>query len=154
MRRMARFEVDGIVGERWDGEGPPLVLLHAGIADRRVWRDVVPLLDAPVVAYDRRGFGETPPGPEGFAHLDDLFAVLDATVAEPPWLVGNSMGGALALDAAVTAPERLAGLVLIAPAVSGEPDPEEPDPQLARGYAEYEAVADDPDALVRFETRW
>ena len=41
MRRVigVRFEVDGLVGERWDGEGTPVVLLHAGVADRRVWRD-------------------------------------------------------------------------------------------------------------------
>jgi pimeloyl-ACP methyl ester carboxylesterase len=149
-----RFEVDGVVGERWDGDGTPLVLLHAGIADRRSWRDVVPALRAPVIAYDRRGFGETPPGPEGFTHLHDLFAVLDATVDEPPWLVGNSMGGSLALDAAVTAPDRVAGLVLIAPAVSGEPDPDELDEQLERGMARYEAVAHDPEALLRFETHW
>ena len=110
-----RFEVDGLVGERWDGEGTPVVLLHAGVADRRVWQDVVPRLSAPVIAYDRRGFGETPPSPEPFTHLDDLLAVLDATVDGPAWLVGNSMGGALALDAAVSAPERIAGLVLIAP---------------------------------------
>jgi pimeloyl-ACP methyl ester carboxylesterase len=150
----ARFEVDGLVGERREGEGTPLVLLHAGIADRRVWRDVVPKLGAPVVAYDRRGFGETPPGPEGFSHLDDLWAVLDATVDGPAWLVGNSMGGALALDAAVSAPERIAGLVLIAPAVSGQPDPAELDPQLRRGMAAWEAASGDPEALLRFETQW
>jgi pimeloyl-ACP methyl ester carboxylesterase len=150
----ARFEVDGLIGERWDGEGTPVVLLHAGIADRRVWRDVVPHLDAPVVAYDRRGFGETPPGPEGFTHLDDLLAVLDATVDGPAWLVGNSMGGALALDAAVTAPERIAGLVLIAPAVSGQPDPEELDAQMRRGMAAWDQASSDPEALLRFETQW
>jgi pimeloyl-ACP methyl ester carboxylesterase len=107
-----------------------------------------------VVAYDRRGFGETPPGPETFSHLDDLLAVLDATTDGPAWLVGNSMGGALALDAAVSAPERVAGLVLIAPAVSGQPDPDELDPQLRRGMAAWEAVSGDPEALLAFETQW
>jgi pimeloyl-ACP methyl ester carboxylesterase len=159
MRSMSeRFEVPvgpvTLAGERWEGDGAPVVLLHAGIADRRVWRDVAPKLDGPVIAYDRRGFGETPPSPEPFTHLEDLYAVLDTVADGPAWLVGNSMGGALALDAAVDAPERLAGLVLIAPAVSGEPDPEELDPQLERGIEEYEAVAADPDALLRFETRW
>jgi pimeloyl-ACP methyl ester carboxylesterase len=149
-----RFAVDGVAGERWDGEGTPIVLLHAGIADRRVWREVVPRLDAPVVAYDRRGFGESPPGPEGFTHLDDLYAVLDATVDGPAWLVGNSMGGAIALDVAVSAPERLAGLVLIAPAASGQPDPEALDPQMRRGVAAWEAASGDPEALLRFETQW
>jgi pimeloyl-ACP methyl ester carboxylesterase len=149
-----RFEVDGVVGERWDGEGTPLVLLHAGVADRRVWRDVVPRLRAPVIAYDRRGFGETPPGPEGFTHLADLLAVLDATADGPVWLVGNSMGGALALEAAVSAPERFAGLVLIAPGVEGMPEPEELDEQMRRGMNAWEEASGDPEALLRFETHW
>jgi pimeloyl-ACP methyl ester carboxylesterase len=150
-----RFEVPvgpvTLAGERWDGEGTPVVLLHAGVADRRVWNDVVPRLDAPVVAYDRRGFGETPPSPEPFSHVDDLLAVLDATVDGPAWLVGNSMGGALALDTALTAPERVAGLVLIAPAVSGEPEEGELDPATARLDAALEA-APDPGEVLRLET--
>lgn len=102
-------------------DGPRVVLLHAGVADRRVWRDVAPALHelgADVLAYDRRGFGESPPTDEAFRHVDDLLELLD----DPAWLVGNSMGGALALDAALLAPDRVAGLVLIAPAVSGAPE--------------------------------
>jgi pimeloyl-ACP methyl ester carboxylesterase len=124
-----RFEVPvgpvTLVGERWEGDGTPVVLLHAGVADRRVWYDVAGRLDGPVVAYDRRGYGETPMSPEPFTHLDDLVAVLDATVDGPAWLVGNSMGGAIVLDAVLTVPERIAGLVLIAPAVNGQPEPDE-----------------------------
>ena len=79
-----------------------------------------------VVAYDRRGFGEVPPATEPFRHVDDLLAVLDAVSPDAPaWLVGSSMGGGVALDAAVEAPDRVAGLVLIAPAVSGDPEPDE-----------------------------
>jgi pimeloyl-ACP methyl ester carboxylesterase len=126
-----RFEVPvgpvTLVGERWEGDGAPVVLLHAGVADRRVWHDVAQRLDGPVVAYDRRGYGETPVSPAPFTHLDDLVAVLDATVEGPAWLVGNSMGGAIVLDAALSVPERVAGLVLIAPAVNGQPEPDEID---------------------------
>ena len=147
------FTVGPVVGERWAGPGPTVVLLHAGVADRRVWRDVAPALHAPVIAYDRRGFGETPPSTDSFTHLDDLLAVLDAQAGGPAWLVGNSMGGALALDAAVSAPERIAGLVLIAPAVSGQPEPEEWDDQMRRGMAAYEA-AQGPDEVLRLETQW
>lgn len=59
-------------------------------------------------------------------------AVLEAVAAGPAWLVGNSMGGALALDAALTVPERVAGLILIAPAVSGQPEPDELDEDTMR----------------------
>jgi pimeloyl-ACP methyl ester carboxylesterase len=106
--------------DRLAADGPRVVLLHAGVADRRAWRDVAPALHArgaDVLAYDRRGFGETPPSAEPFRHVDDLLGLLEA----PAWLVGNSMGGAISLDAALLAPEMVAGLVLIAPAVSGEP---------------------------------
>jgi pimeloyl-ACP methyl ester carboxylesterase len=116
-----------IIGERHrGGGGPPLVLLHAGVADRRSWRDVAERLateGSDVVAYDRRGFGETAAGATRFRHVDDLLAVLDAVGGGPAWLVGNSMGGALALEAALEAPARVAGLVLIAPAVPGAPEP-------------------------------
>ena len=117
-----RFEVDGLAAVRW-GDGPPrYALLHAGVADSRSWHVVAPALDGPSVAYDRRGFGDSAPGPDGFRHLDDLLAVLDATAGGdvPVWLIGNSMGGALAIDAALEAPERFAGLVLVGPGVSSE----------------------------------
>jgi pimeloyl-ACP methyl ester carboxylesterase len=114
-----------IVAERLPGDDPNVVLLHAGVADRRVWRDVAPSLHARganVVAYDRRGFGETPPTAGPFRHVDDLLAVLDATTTEAAWLVGSSQGGRIALDAALEYPDRVAGLVLLAPAVSGAPE--------------------------------
>ena len=118
-----------LVADRWAGGGSRIVLLHAGVCDSRGWREVGELLARDgwdVVAYDRRGFGEVPPADRPFRHADDLLAVLDAvSPGEPTWLLGSSMGGAVALDAALGAPERVAGLVLIAPAISGAPDPDD-----------------------------
>jgi pimeloyl-ACP methyl ester carboxylesterase len=118
-----------LVADRWTGDGATVVLLHAGVCDRRAWREVGEQLGAAgrdVVSYDRRGFGEVPPSAAEFRHVDDLLALLDAvSPGAPAWLVGSSMGGAVALDAALEAPERVAGLVLLAPAVSGEPDPDD-----------------------------
>jgi pimeloyl-ACP methyl ester carboxylesterase len=143
--------------ERLSGTGSPvIVLLHAGVADRRSWREVAPMIHGAVHAYDRRGFGDTPPSADGaFTHLGDLLEVLEGLGTGPVWLVGNSMGGALAIDAALTAPERVAGLVLIAPAVSGAPDPGElDDPATARLAERMEAAAKagDRDAVNRLET--
>ena len=111
----------GLPLTRWDGPGPPVVLLHAGVADRRQWEAVGPHLGRTALAYDRRGYGEAPPLPAGAGHLDDLRAVLEA-LGEPAWLVGNSMGGALALDTALELPHLVAGLVLVGAGVSGLED--------------------------------
>jgi pimeloyl-ACP methyl ester carboxylesterase len=111
-----------LVGERSPGTGPVVVFLHAGITDRRSWTEVDQRLtqSATPVTYDRRGFGGTPISQAPFSHVDDLLAVLEAVADVPTWLVGSSMGGGLALDAALVAPELVAVLVLIAPAVSGD----------------------------------
>ncbi len=121
------------MGERWRGTGPVAVFLHAGVTDRRCWNQVVGQLVQSVtpVTYDRRGFGQTPTSPAPFSHVDDLLALLEVVADEPAWLVGSSMGGGVALDAALTAPELVAGLVLIAPAVSGSSE-FELDPDTSR----------------------
>ena len=67
-----------------------------------------------------------PPAGGSFRHVDDVLAVLDAVSADAPaWVVGSSMGGEVALDAALEASGRVAGLVLLAPTVSGDPEPDE-----------------------------
>ncbi|HSD76679.1 MAG TPA: alpha/beta hydrolase [Solirubrobacteraceae bacterium] len=147
-----------LAGER-RGRGRPLVvLLHAGVADRRSWRavmDALPL-DARLVAYDRRGFGETTvAAAEPHDHAADLGAVLDAVADGPAWLVGSSQGGRIAIDFTLARPERVAGLVLVAPAVSGWELPDvaeldEPERRLARLVEEAEE-AGDLDAVNRYE---
>ncbi len=123
------LSLDGcdLAGERWAGDaGTPVVLLHEGVADRRGWHRVAELLSpqVTVVAYDRRGYGESPVSTGEFTHAADLGAVMDREGAGRAWLVGASAGGGLALDAALLMPERVAGLVLIGTAVSGAPEVE------------------------------
>jgi pimeloyl-ACP methyl ester carboxylesterase len=154
------FEVsrDGIslAGERWPGGGQTVLLLHEGIADRRGWAEVAGLLapELTVVTYDRRGYGQTPVSPEPFSHLDDLLAVIDRASADPVWLVGASAGGGLALDAALDAPDRVAGLVVMGTAVSGAPEPAELDPDTKRleGPLDEAYAARDADEINRLET--
>ncbi len=121
-----RREGGELAGECWQGTSGLVALLHEGIADRRGWQQVAGHLAPAVtaVAYDRRGYGESPVSTAPFTHVDDLVAVLDRYGTEPAWLVGASAGGLLALDAALSVPDRVAGLVLIAPAVSGAPEAE------------------------------
>lgn len=132
-----------------------MVLLHAGVADVRSWRYVVPALSrsARVVTYDRRGFGKTTYQPESYRDEDDLLAILDAVGADQAVLVGNSQGGRVAIDFALAHPSRVTALVLVAPAISGAPDPASLPPHTARldaAIAAAEAAAD-VDAVNRLE---
>ena len=99
----------------------PVVLLHAGTCDHRMWDGVVPALhDAgrKVVAPDLRGFGTRPTGLSPFSHAGDVLALLDGLGAERAELAGSSFGGYVALEVAALAPERVAGLAVLAPPLS------------------------------------
>lgn len=113
------------------GAGAPVIFLHAAVADRRMWCDTAARLAAThrAIAYDRRGFGETTAPLEDHSAVDDLRRVLDAQT-EKAVLVGCSQGGRIVIDAALRFPERIRGLVLIAPSVTGGPDPVYP-PDIA-----------------------
>jgi pimeloyl-ACP methyl ester carboxylesterase len=111
------------------GEGAPLVLVHGVGTSRVVWRQVMPLLaaDRLVAAPDLPGFGASPAAGRGF-DLDRVADVLaDALEAELPApfdLLGNSLGGAVALVLAERRPELVRRLVLAAPAgLARHPDP-------------------------------
>lgn len=103
------------------GAGVPVVLLHAGIADRRMWDEQLPALAARyrVVRLDLRGFGETTADDSPFTYHDDVDAVLEGLGVGHAFVVGASLGGAVALDLAVHHPERVAALVLIGAVVDG-----------------------------------
>ncbi|MEW2380997.1 alpha/beta hydrolase [Micromonospora sp. NPDC047707] len=103
------------------GDGTPVVLLHAGIADRRMWRAQVDALASRhrVIALDLRGYGESELPPAPFAHHDDVVGLLDALGVERAALVGCSFGGAVAIDTALAHLDRVTALALLGTAVSG-----------------------------------
>ncbi len=103
------------------GRGRPVLLLHAGIADRRMWDGQVAAWSAQrqVVRLDFRGFGETRSRPGRAAHHADAVAVLDAVGVSEAVVVGASMGGAVAVDLVLTYPDRTRGLVLSGSALNG-----------------------------------
>lgn len=108
------------------GSGSPVVFMHAAVCDSRMWRAQLEAVAAnyQAVAYDRRGFGQTVAETEDHSAVGDLLTVIDAvTTGAPAILVACSQGGRVALDAALLHPARIRGLVLIAPSVSGAPDP-------------------------------
>lgn len=105
------------------GSGPAIVLIHAGVTTRGMWDDVVPLLatDHRVIRYDLRGFGETVEDPDaGEWRMDtDLIGVMDAAGVDSASVVGVSMGGGAALDAALTHPDRVEAVIAVNPGLGG-----------------------------------
>src|SRR3972149_5148331 len=95
------------------GSGPPLLLIHAGIADRRMWDDTQGAFADRyrVIRPDLRGYGETPLPDGTYAHWRDAAALLRALDAAPAHVVGVSNGGSAALDLALEAPELVDRLV-------------------------------------------
>src|ERR671918_1644180 len=83
-----------------EGEGHPLTLLHAGIANLRMWDGQVPAFAERyrVIRYDTREFGRTETGDVEFRDLDDARAVLDHLEVSSAYMVGTSRGGMIGLD--------------------------------------------------------
>lgn len=102
------------------GRGLPVVFIHAGIASMEMWDSQLPLVDYyHIVRYDLRGYGRSRPAEGLYAHYEDLTGLLDALGIEQAVLVGCSKGGGVALDAAISAPDRITGLVLVSSSPHG-----------------------------------
>ncbi|GAA3130909.1 alpha/beta hydrolase [Planomonospora alba] len=133
------------------GRGPAVVFVHAAIADRRMWEHQFRALAAGhrVIRYDWRGYGGSGDAEGDFAHHEDLLALLDALEVERAVLVGCSMGGAYAVEAALAAPDRVAGLVPIASGLTGHAWP----PEMVAQARERVHTAVPADRLARYRAK-
>jgi pimeloyl-ACP methyl ester carboxylesterase len=102
------------------GSGPPVLLLHATLHDRRDFDPIIPALarDHRVIAVDWPAHGESPAPrsplqPSAMLFADVLEDVVQAMDLPPAVLIGNSVGGFAAARLAITHPDRVASLVLI-----------------------------------------
>ena len=139
-----------------DGEGSPIILLHAGIADLRAWDALVPRLTAAgyrAVRYDARGFGESTTEDVDFSQRADLLAVMDALGIGRAALVGNSRGGMTAIDAAIESPDRVVAVVGVGSGLGGFEG--ESAPEELAFFEEYQRIDKaepfDATALTAFE---
>jgi pimeloyl-ACP methyl ester carboxylesterase len=135
------------------GEGMPVVLLHAGVADLRMWepqmREFAKHYD--VIAPDMRGFGRSELPPVTWSPVADVLALIDHLELKPIHLIGCSIGGGVAIDFALEHGERISKLVLVGPGVGGV--------QFGARYPELFAEADaaekagDHKAIVEADAR-
>jgi 3-oxoadipate enol-lactonase len=103
------------------GAGKPLLLLHAGVADSRMWNAQFELFSQThrVIRCDLRGFGRTFKASGEYAHYDDIAALFDYLELNRATVVGASFGGFVAVDFALSHPEMVDRLILAAPALGG-----------------------------------
>jgi len=147
----------GIVYDRAGPAGAPsIVLIHAGIADRRMWDPQWPALTAAydVVRLDLRGYGDATDRPDGkLMPADDVIAMLTELGIDRAHLIGASYGAGVAVEVALMQPSLVESLLLSAP--GGSLIAEEAPQLLAFVEAEDAAFdAGDLDAAVEANLSW
>jgi pimeloyl-ACP methyl ester carboxylesterase len=106
------------------GQGPPLVFVHGGFVDSRMWQPQVAFFskDYTTIRYDLRGHGKTGgTSTQKYSiklYAEDLGALLDALKLDRVILCGLSLGGMIAQAFAVGRPHHLKALILADTAVS------------------------------------
>lgn len=129
-RAVTSYTSDGIA---FDREGPrgelPVVLIHAGVADRRMWDPIWPAFtrERDVVRVDLRGFGDSAARPAGpVSPAGDVLGALAEIGVGRCHLAGASLGAGVAVEVALTRPPAVASLLLAAPGGSllGEVTPD------------------------------
>ena len=103
------------------GEGFPVVLLHPGLWDSRIWdaqfEEFARQHD--VVRYDVRGSGRSLPADRPYSDLDDLRSLLGELDIGRCALVGCGSGAQLALDFSLAYPSVVDAIVVVSPGISG-----------------------------------
>ena len=103
------------------GAGHPLIMLHGGLLDRRMWDDQFEVFAKKyrVIRFDVRNHGDSKGVPDTFKHYEDLRKVLSRLNIAKAALMGLSLGGRIAIDFAIAYPENTSAIVLAAPGASG-----------------------------------
>ncbi len=103
------------------GKGLPLVLIHAGVADHRMWDETFERFAqrSRTVRYDMRNFGKSPSAAVSFSNRADLRALLDHLEIDRAAVLGVSFGGRTALEFTLEFPERVSRLILVSTGLQG-----------------------------------
>jgi 2-hydroxy-6-oxonona-2,4-dienedioate hydrolase len=136
------------------GQGQPLVMIHAGVADSRQWNNEFSRFagNFRVLRYDLRGYGKSEPVDGDFSHMGDLIALLDhVRIKEAVAAMGCSMGGGLAMDFALARPSQLKALVMVDAGPSGLKLDVPAHPKAAEAEKAYNAG--DLDLVAELETQ-
>lgn len=103
------------------GQGHPLVFIHGGLISSSEWNEQFASFAEryQAIRYDVRGFGKSASRTLPYSNTEDLYHLLRFLKVDKTYLVGGSMGGAIAIDFALEHPEMVEALVLVGPALGG-----------------------------------
>jgi pimeloyl-ACP methyl ester carboxylesterase len=123
---------DGRLYYEMTGDGPPVVLAHAGFVDSRMWDDQWQALAQRhrVIRFDLRGFGKSDPMAAPLSRRAELYQVLEQLGVGRAALVGCSLSGETVLDLALEHPDLVSALVVISAVPSGFQLQGDPPPHL------------------------
>jgi 3-oxoadipate enol-lactonase len=113
---------DGLIAIEERGSGQPLVLLHGDGMDMGEFNEYIESLTENflVVRIDLRGFGQSAiPGASPYSFYGDILVVMDTLGIKSAHLIGHSLGAAVAIDIAITSPNRVSSMVLFSPGLGG-----------------------------------
>jgi 3-oxoadipate enol-lactonase len=138
------------------GIGEALILIHGGYLDGRMWDPQMESLSREhrVIRYDVRGYGRSLSTAGNYSHHVDLARLMDHLSVDRATLIGLSLGGGIAIDFAITYPERVSALVLASPGLGGFPFKS---PELARiiqPMAQAHREGDLDKAVELFQQAW
>ena len=121
-----------------NGSGRPLVLIHAGFLDSRMWDEQFQLFAQhyKVIRYDVRGYGKSDRPLSSFSDYKDLHSLLTHLKVKNADVVGVSNGGRIALDFAVQYPDMVNSLVLVGTGVKGR---EVSSPEEEKAWDDFDA---------------
>jgi pimeloyl-ACP methyl ester carboxylesterase len=132
------------------GAGYPLVLIHDGLVDLRVWDEQFFFFadQYRVIRYDRRGYGRSERPLEDYSNVSDLHRLLASLEVERAALMGVSAGGMVGISFALAHPDLVSALVLVGTAVGGfQPSAH----MLERGMAAIRPLIEDDDVEQTIE---
>ncbi len=103
------------------GKGDAVIMIHGGLLTKEMWDSSFEKFARQyrVVRYDARNHGKSRSEEAAFAHIADLKTLMDALKIDRAVIMGLSLGGKIAIDFALKYPNRVNGLILAAPGLSG-----------------------------------
>jgi len=127
---------DGKLYYEVKGNGQPIILIHAGFLDRRMWDEQFELFSNSykVVRYDVRGFGRSTKAETKFSDFEDLHALLQYLNLDKVYIIGVSNGGRIAIDFTTQYPNQVDALVLVGSGVSGRKTSDQLEDQVWREF--------------------